>query len=299
MRSAEKMNGENDCSRRPSHASLGALLLIAAILFGRVTVTQGGVPEFFQIEEPAYLGARLFSGTFVSEDYGQIQEGFELEQSVNRHFGLFARFSGFQVYANQSKVGPFLAHDRDNDLFALITVPIPGQDLYFGRLQGGLDFSLAPSTFLMISGGRDVGSDSSALIEGDFSSWLFSHSLHPLNFSFSSIYTFQDGASSSSIDFQTVVHSTGKWLVTSGVGGAIFSGGFISGVSSETALNEFERLPFRVTVANSTAGLGGQGGLDLGLFYRPGGVTLSMQSGYGSSGVYGEVGVTKEIYFPE
>jgi hypothetical protein len=142
--------------------------------------------------------------------------------------------------------------------------------LNFGRFQGGLDFTLMTGTHLYISGGKDVGDSHANVIEGDFSSWLCLHSKHPLNGSFSSIHDYQNGVTSTEIDLQAILLSTEKYMVLGGAGGALYNGGFLADTQ-------------------------GQGGPDLGIYYRPWQMGLSAQAGYGSAHEYGQISMYKQL----
>jgi len=51
----------------------------------------------------------------------------------------------------------------------------------FGVLLAGLDFLPFEGTSFKMLGGSDVGDSDRARIEGDFSSWLWLRSRHPIN----------------------------------------------------------------------------------------------------------------------
>src|SRR5215831_16301295 len=88
--------------------------------------------------------------------------------------------------------------------------------------------------------------------------------------SFSAVHNYENGVTSSSIDLQAIVRSTRKWIFMAGGGGAIYGGGFISGVE-------------------------GQGGPDLGVYYRPWNVGVSVQAGYGAAHQYGQLSIYKQL----
>jgi hypothetical protein len=106
------------------------------------------------------------------------------------------------------------------------------------------------------------------------SSWLLLHSFHPINFSFSSIHNYQNGVTSTEVDFQAILKSTEKYLLMAGGGGAFYEGGFIHGTD-------------------------GQGGPDLSVYYRPWKLGFSAQAGYGSAHQYGQLTMYKELDFTE
>jgi len=260
----------------------------------------GDISDYFRMETPGYLESTFDTGTFVTEDYAQIQEGFQLEQSINQYFGIFCRVAAFQIFQNHIDNGTILVHDRpsDADISQLFPLVSPSAQLFFGRFQAGFDFYLTTDTTLQLSGGSDAGDDTSPLIEADLSTWLLVHSLRPLQLSLGSLYTFQDENSSSSISIDTVARSTASWLLMVGAGGAIFNSSFVSGVGTRrTNIPEGEPRPFVVTVGNSGQSLGGQGGLDLNALYRPWQSTIGIQVGYGTSGIYGEIAISKQLGF--
>jgi hypothetical protein len=219
-------------------------------------------PGFMTLEQPGHMDVTLFGGGFGSDTYGVIQEGLQFEQSVTPYVGVFGRATGYQLFVGGDASSPFnptAAHSPR---------------LNFGRLQGGIDFKLYPGTSLFLSGGHDVADSDGSIIEGDFSSWLLPHSPHPVNFSFSSIHDFQNAVTSTEIDLQVAVLSTERWLAMVGGGGAFYAGGFIPGAQ-------------------------GQGGPDLGLYYRPWRVGVAVQGGYGSSHGYGQLSLYKQLSFTE
>lgn len=77
---------------------------------------------------------------------------------------------------------------------------------------------------LVVLGGHDVGNADRSVIEGDFSSWLFLHSRHPIDFSFTSTHFHENGVTSTLMEVRTIVYSTGKWLFLAGGGGAFWGG---------------------------------------------------------------------------
>ena len=220
-------------------------------------------PDFFKIQQPGQLDATGFLGGYVSDKYGTTQEGFQLEQSVTRYVGVFGRLTGYQLWIGEgfdSPLQPGAGH------FARLT---------FGRGQGGVDLTLYQGTHLFISGGKDFGDSNADIIEGDFSSWLMLHSLHPVNISFSAIHNFENQVTSTEIDIQAILMSTEKYIVMAGAGGAMYRGGFVAG-SGE-----------------------GQGGPDLAFYYRPWRLGFGAQAGYGNAHQYGQITMYKELTLPE
>jgi len=215
-------------------------------------------PGFFTLQSPPTMTLTLFGGGFVSDKYGDLQEGGQAEQSITPYIGAVGRISGYQLWEGQgfdNPLNPGTGHQAR---------------LNFARFQGGVDLNLYPGTHLFVFGGRDAGDSHANTIEGDFTSWWFLHSLHPINFSFSAIHNYENGVTSSSVDLQAIVTSTRRWIFLAGGGGAIYGGGFISGVE-------------------------GQGGPDLGVFYRPWTVGISAQAGYGAAHQYGQISLYKQL----
>jgi len=257
----------------------------------------GDLSDLFRIEAPKYLDATFDSGTFLSSDYAQIQEGFQLEQSINEYFGIFGRVTAYQIFENHLDEGKVLVQDNDGDVSAFLPLSTPSAQLFFGRFQAGFDFYLTPDTSLQFSGGSDAGDDSSPLIEADLTTWLFVHRLHPLQLSVASLYTFQQRNTTSSISLDTVARSTADWLLMAGASGAIFNSSFVSGVGRTAQIPEGEPIPLMVKIGGGGASLGGLGGVDFNAVYRPWQSTLGIQFGYGTSGYYGEIALSKQLGF--
>ena len=219
-------------------------------------------PGFFSLQTPGQLQATAFGGGFGSDKYGVAQQGGQLEQSITPYIGAFGRATGYQLW---------IGHGFDSPL-----APGSGNHprLNFGRLQGGVDFTLMPGTHLYVSGGKDVGDSHANVIEGDFSSWLMLHSKHPLNGSFSSIHDYENGVTSTEIDLQAILLSGEKYMVLGGAGGALYNGGFLADTQ-------------------------GQGGPDLGFYYRPWQMGVSAQAGYGTAHEYGQISMDKQLGWVE
>lgn len=241
------------------------LILLASMILVASGAAQAQVtlyPNFLQLERPGRLNATLFGGGYGSDKYGTIQEGFQLEQSITRYVGVVGRVSGYQLFIGEGFDDPLA----------------PGSGhaarLNFARMQAGADFTLYPGTHLYLLGGGDAGDSHAAVVEGDFSSWLFMHSPHPVNFSFSSNYNDQNQVVSSGIDLRAVVLSTEKYMVLAGGGGAIYAGGFVSSIQ-------------------------GQGGPDLSVYLRKLGMGVDLQAGYGDAHQYGQASLYKTWGFRE
>src|ERR1039458_7282409 len=53
-------------------------------------------PGFFEPASPQVLDAVLFGGGFGSQDYGAVQEGFQLQQTITPYIGIVGRVTGYQ-----------------------------------------------------------------------------------------------------------------------------------------------------------------------------------------------------------
>ncbi len=219
-------------------------------------------PGFYSLQTPGLVQMTVFGGGYVSDKYGVLQEGTQVEQSITPYIGVFGRATGYQLWIGAGFDSPLA----------------PGSGNYprlnFGRFQGGLDFTLFPGTHLYVSAGHDVADSDATIVEGDFSSWLCLHSLHPLNASFSSMHDFQNGVTSTEFDLRAIVYSTEKYMFLAGVGGAMYNGGFLAASQ-------------------------GQGGPDLGVYYRPWQLGVSAQAGYGNAHEYGQLSMYKQLSWLE
>ncbi len=248
--------------------SIAAAAALAAITVGsssaRAQYSPSDLwPDFWELQQPGQFSVLGFAGGFVSDKYGTVQEGFQLEQSVTRYVGVFGRLTGFQLWEGEgfdNPLNPGTGHQAR---------------LNFGRAQGGIDINPFTGTHLFLSGGKDFGDSHAEVIEGDLSTWFLLHSRNPVNLSFDTIYNYQNHITSSAIDIQAIVLSREKYMVTAGAGGAWYHGGFLTG------------------------GDDGQGGPDLGFYYRPWQVGFSAQAGYGSAHQYGQITMYKSLNFAE
>ena len=55
-------------------------------------------PGFFSLQTPGLLRVTAFGGGFVSDKYGVLQEGAQVEQSVTPYIGVFGRATGYQLW---------------------------------------------------------------------------------------------------------------------------------------------------------------------------------------------------------
>ncbi|HJU27982.1 MAG TPA: hypothetical protein VJ718_02365, partial [Candidatus Binataceae bacterium] len=187
--------------------------------------------------------------------------GFECDQTVTSVIDLIGRVSAYQIYKGTGFDSPL--------------VPAASSAVHnFGRFEGGVSLRPFQGVTFAIMGGRDAGDSDAPVIEGDFSAWMWLHSRHPVNFSYSANHFYQNGVSNGLIDLRAVALSTGHAIMLLGAGGAIWGGG---------------------TVGQAK----GQGGADLGVFLRSWRISIDLQSGYGSSGVYGQLSFSRSFGWDE
>lgn len=244
----------------------GLLLCAAAPVWAQATTsvssTSGLYPGFFRLQTPGSFNLTLFGGGFGSDKYGTLQEGVQFEQSVTKYISAVGRISGYQLFEGEgfdNPLDPGTGHSAR---------------LNFARFQGGVDMLVTPAMHFFLLGGGDAGDSHAADIEGDLSTWLMAHTMHPLSVLLTGGHNFQNDVTSSSIDLRAVVLSTEDYMLLAGAGGAIYGGGFVTDVS-------------------------GEGGPDLGVYYRPWQMGVDIQAGYGSAHQYGQVAFYKQFSFPE
>ena len=158
---------------------------------------------------PEQLSLALFVNGYGSDKYGTTHEGFELEQSVATNLGLVARASAYQIYQGTGFDSPLLPASRSSTR-------------NFGRFQGGIDITPLPGVSLTLLRGEDIGDSHAPVVEGNFSSWILPHSLHPINFSFSGSHYYENEVTSGRIDLRAILLSTAEVMLLGGVGGAIW-----------------------------------------------------------------------------
>jgi hypothetical protein len=240
-------------------------LVVLLATFASVTVVNSSLAHgdsvLSQVINPAQLSLTLFAAGYGSDKYGTTHEGFELEQSVTRQLGLIARASTYQIYQGTGFDSPLLPASKSSP-----------RD--FGRFQGGIDLTPLPGVSLALLGGEDVGDSHAPVVEGDFSSWILSHSLHPINFSFSGSHFYENEVTSGRIDLRVITLSTADLMLLGGLGGAIWGGG---------------------SVGNAK----GQGGLDISVFVRRWHLSIDLQTGYGSSHAYGLLNFSRQFHWNE
>jgi hypothetical protein len=244
--------------RQRFKVALAAIFALAAVGGSAPAYADSG---FFHLMSPEQLSLALFVNGYGSDKYGTTHEGFELEQSVATNLGLVARASAYQIYQGTGFDSPLLPASRSSTR-------------NFGRFQGGIDITPLPGVSLTLLGGEDIGDSHAPVVEGNFSSWILQHSLHPINFSFSGSHYYENEVTSGRIDLRAILLSTAEVMFLGGVGGAIWGGG---------------------SVGNAK----GQGGPDVGIFVRRWHASIDLQAGYGSSHTYGLVNFSRQFHWDE
>jgi hypothetical protein len=217
--------------------------------------------QFLTLERPGQFTVRLFAAGYGAEKYGTAHQGVELNQTVSRAISLVGRLSAYQIYEGTGFDNPLAPAARS-------------APRNFGRFEGGLSLSPFQGTTFTMLGGADAGDSDAPVLENDFSSWLALQSRHPVNVAWSSSHFYQNGVTNGLIDFRTVALSTARLILLGGVGGAIWGGG-------------------------SAGQAKGQGGIDVGFFLRSWRVNIDMQTGYGSSRMYGMVSMSRSLSWEE
>jgi hypothetical protein len=246
---------------------LGWLEKVVITLLGLIAPFASDTPAYtssdiFELATPPHLSVTLFATGYGNEKYGSTRGGFQLEQSVSRVFGLVGRATAYQIYKGTGGYDSPLS-------------PSPrSATRNFGRFQGGVDITPFQGTSLVLLGGEDVGDSHAPVIEGDFSSWLGIHSIHPINFAFTGSHYYQNGVTSGTYDVRMMAISTADFILLLGGGGAIWGGGSLAKVKAH-------------------------GGPDIGIFVRSWHLNIDVQGGYGSSSVYGVVSVSRQFGWDE
>ena len=250
-------------SMRPRALVKAIIAIMFAILSTRAS-TARALPysDFFTPANPQHLSLTLFASAIGNESrYAATHEGFQLEQTLNPYVGVVGRVSGYQIYQGAGWDNPLDVH--------------PGtRPRNFGVFMGGIDLLPFQGTSLTVLGGRDVGDSSGARIEGDFSSWIWFHSRHPINVSFTGDHFYNNGQSSGMVDVRVVMSSSRQMTWLLGAGGQLWGGG-----SEPHIMKEF--------------------GPDLGLFFRQWQTSLDLQAGYGNNHGYGTIAVSHHFGWDE
>ena len=217
--------------------------------------------QFLKPRIPPYLECTLFTGGVEAgglspERYQALLEGLEAQQSVTHGVSLVGRVSGIELLIHGNFSNPLQPSDTGRPR------------LNFARLQGGLRLSPLPQLDVTILGGRDVGDSSAAVIEGDTRYSMFLSSEHPTTFSTSTVHDYQNGVTSSEIDFRSILFNGNRLAVYAGPGGQVYGGGIVPNTQ-------------------------GQGGAIIGAMLRQYNLGIEVQSGYGNAGEYTQLSLFK------
>ena len=238
-----------------------AIALAILLLIATGSARAAPYSDFFTSANPQHFSLTTFaSGITAGSKYTAMHEGFEAEQTLTPYVSLAGRISAYQDYQGDGWDSPLNGH--------------ASRPRNFGVLLAGIDFTPVQGTSLKLLGGSDVGDSDRARIEGDWSSWLWLHSRHPINFSLTGDHFYNNGLSSGTVDIRTILASSREatWLV--GVGGQMWDG------DPETHLmKEF--------------------GPDLGVLLRQWKISLDVQAGYGNLGGYGIVAFSRHFGWDE
>jgi hypothetical protein len=236
-------------------------LLLLLIQGNAADAAAQDLTQFFTSPNPPHVSLRLFASGYGAEKYGTAHEGLEFGQAITGACNLIGRISAYQVYQGTGFDSPLTpsAHSSPRN---------------FGRFEGGLSLVPFPGASFTMLGGEDLGDSHAPMFENDFSSWLWLHTPHPINFSYSTNHYYENGVTNGLIDVRTVALSTSQMILLLGAGGAIWGGG---------------------TVGQAK----GQGGPDVGIFLREWRTSIDLQSGYGSSHTYGTLSLSRTFTWNE
>ena len=233
----------------------GLLSAIALLMWAHAALA-APYSDFFSAANPEHFSATMFASGFAAQyKYLATHEGFELEQTLTPYIGLVGRVSAYQTYEGDGWDTPLKSESRVRN---------------FGVLLGGLDFEPIQGTSFKMLGGSDVGDSDRPRIEGDFSSWMWLHSRHPINFSLTGDHFYNNDLSSGTIDIRTVLASSREatWLI--GAGGQMWDG------SGEPHLQK-------------------EFGPDLGVVLRRWKTSIDVQAGYGNLSGYVTIAVSRHF----
>jgi hypothetical protein len=242
---------------------MSRLEIALGVLFLMITGTAHAFPysDFFTSANPQTLSVTTFASAIgAKHTYGATHQGFQLEQTLTPYISLVGRVSGYQIYQEDGWDTPLIAPNT--------------RPRNFGVFEGGLDLLPIQGTSFTILLGQDVGDSDHARIEGDFSSWLWLHSRHPINLSFIGDHYYNNDRSSGAVDLRTVVSSSREviWLI--GGGGQLWGGG-----DEPHLFKEF--------------------GPDLGIVLRRWNLGVDFQAGYGNLSWYGLLGISHHFSWDE
>jgi hypothetical protein len=246
---------------RISRAPVRPVILLALMSLFSCNAEAQDLSQFLNLERPGHLTLRVFAAGYGAEKYGTTHEGFELSQTITHEVSFIGRISGYQIYQGTGFDSPLtpLARSATRN---------------FGRLEGGISLTPFQGTTFAALGGEDVGDSDAPMFENYFSTWVGLQSRHPVNFAYSTNHYFGNEVTNGLVDLRMVVLSTGRCMLLLGAGGAIWGGGSVGQAK-------------------------GQGGADVGLFFREWHVSLDLQAGYGSSRTYGTLSLSRSFGWDE
>jgi hypothetical protein len=238
-----------------------AILLTSTILAYDRDAQAQDLSQFLVRDQPAHLTLRLFFAGYGAEKYSTTHEGFELTQTVTQGISLVGRATSYQIFQGTGFDSPLAPSSHSSTR-------------NFGRLEGGVSLTPFQGTTFTLLGGEDIGDSDAPVFENSFSSWLWLQSRHPVNFAYGTNHYFENGVTNGLIDVRMVAASTGSWMLLLGAGGAVWGGGSVGQAK-------------------------GQGGPDVGIFFRKWHVSLDLQAGYGSSNTYGTLSLSRNFVWEE
>jgi len=210
---------------------------------------------------PPHLDVSLFTGGieaggFSPERYQVIVEGVEAEQSITRGLSLVGRATGIELWTHGNFSNPLQPSTTGK------------ARLNFARLQGGIRLKPIKDLEVTILGGRDAGDSSAAVIEGDIRYSMLTRSEHPTSVSATTVHDYENGITSSEIDFRSMLFIGNSLAIYVGPGGQLYGGGIIPHLQ-------------------------GQGGAIVGAMLRRYNLGIELQSGYGNAGEYTQLSIFK------
>jgi len=242
--------------------SISAQILFWALLSLTVTSGRGWCQSMFESQSPGQLSLLVYGGGYWSKEYASTQQGVQLEQSLTKGISFVGRASGYELYVGggfDDPLDPGTGHEAR---------------INFGRFEGGLDLSPIQGTYLYLLGGGDIADSKATVAEADFSTWMFRERPHPLNLVMSVSYNSQNMITSGEVDLRMILHSDQQVVLTGGLSGAGFAGGFVHGFST-------------------------QAGATLGAYSPEWQIGFDGQFGYASTSVYGQVAIFKRFAWTE
>ena len=218
--------------------------------------------NIFQSQNPGQLSLLVFGSGYWSTRYASTEQGFQLEQSLTKGISVVGRATGYQLYLGggyDDPLDPGTGHEARFN---------------FGRFEGGFALSPMPGTYLYLLGGGDVADSNAGVFEADFATWTFRERAHPLNIAMNVSYDSQNLITSGEVDLRLILHSDQRVMLTGGLSGAGFAGGFVRGFSTE-------------------------GGANIGAYSPQWQIGFDGQVGYASTSVYGQIAFFKRFAWTE